>query len=162
MAIQTSSTFELGAAQKRVSIAGSIFQAIWSAVKVLVGIALAVIVVLILGQLVESAPSLFGSSTIVDESLTQSITRLLIYIAPFAAYGVCSRTARNHAPRRRQIVVALATAAIIYALVSIGQVVLEIGPYAEKPSFGLLEQRSKTARVESLDERSGVKRVSAM
>jgi hypothetical protein len=110
----------LSAAQKQATLSRRFFQIISNAVLVLLGIVLAVIVFVILGRFVKSAPSLLGSSTTVDETVTQTIARFLIYIAPFAAYGVCSRTARSQDEThpRRQMMVALAAASIIYAIVS--------------------------------------------
>jgi inositol-phosphate transport system permease protein len=156
MAIQTSIADEpliLGTVQEQASLSSRIFQIVSSAIQVLFGMELVVIVFMILGRLVKSAPSLFGSSTTVDETLTQTIAKFLIYIAPFAAYTVCSRMARsqNDIRPRRQITIALAAAAVIYAIVVMGQVVFEVGPYAEKPSFGLsLSRVENGARIASL------------
>ncbi len=158
MAIQTPPPYELtalSAAQKQATLSRRFFQIISNAVLVLLGIVLAVIVFMILGRFVKSAPSLLGSSTTVDETVTQTIARFLIYIAPFAAYGVCSRTARSQDEThpRRQIMVALAAASIMYAIVSIGQLAFEVGPYTEKPSFGFsLSKVENGARIESLVE----------
>jgi inositol-phosphate transport system permease protein len=158
MAIQTSPADEhltLGAAQERVTLTNRIFQVVSDAVQVLLGIELAVIVFMTLGRLIKSAPSLFGSSTIVDETLTQTIAKFLIYIAPFAAYGVCSRTARSQDDihPRRQIAVALVAAAVTYAIVVMGQVIFQVGPYSEKPSFGFsLSKVENGARIDFLEE----------
>ena len=163
MAVQTSSTYEtteIGAAQQHIPIAGSLLRILWNAMKVLIGIVLIMIVVLILGQLIKSAPSVLGSSANVDESLTDTIADFLIYIAPFAAYATCSRTARSQDRTRpgRQLAVALAAVIITYAVVSIGQRVFEVGPYSEKPSFGVtLSKVENGARVESMAE-AGVAR----
>ena len=156
MAIQTSPADEpltLGAALEQTPLANRIFQVVSDAVQVLLGIELAVIVFMILGRLIKSAPSSLGSSTTVDETVTQTIAKFLIYIAPFVAYGVCSRTAKsqNDLRPRRQITIALAAAAIVYALVLMGQVVFQVGPYAEKPSFGVsLSKVENGARIDSL------------
>jgi inositol-phosphate transport system permease protein len=156
MAIQTSPADEpliLGTGQDRAALSSRILQVVSSAIQVLFGIELIAIVFMILGRLIKSAPSLLGSSTTVDETLTQAIARFLIYIAPFAAYSVCSRMARSQddiRPRRR-ITIALAVAVGIYALVSMGQVVFKVGPYAEKPSFGFsLSKVENGARIDSI------------
>jgi inositol-phosphate transport system permease protein len=156
MTTPTSSADEpltLGAAQEQITLTNRIFQIVSDAVQVLLGIELAVIVFMILGRLIKSAPSLFGSSTTVDETLTQAIAKFLIYIAPFAAYGVCSRTARSQDDirPRRQITIALVAAAVTYAIVLMGQVIFQVGPYAEKPSFGVsLSKVENGARIDSL------------
>ncbi|MBN1454590.1 MAG: ABC transporter permease subunit, partial [Anaerolineales bacterium] len=156
MAIQTPPTdapLTLEVAQEHATLSNRVLQVVSDAVQVLLGIELAVIVFIILGRLIKSAPSLLGSSTIVDETLTRSIAKFLIYIAPFAAYGVCSRTARSQDdlhPRRR-IVIALAAAAVLYIIVTMGQVVFEVGPYTEQPSFGFsLSKVENGARIDSL------------
>jgi inositol-phosphate transport system permease protein len=156
MAIQTSPIDEpliVAAAQEQATLSSCVLQIVLSAIQVLFGIELVVIVFTILGRLIKSAPSLFGSSTTVDETLTQTIAKFLIYIAPFAAYSVCSRMAssQDDIRPRRQITIALAAAAVIYAIVLMGQVVFEVGPYAEKPSFGLsLSKVENGARIDSL------------
>ena len=141
MTIQTPTTRETTESAidpQRNNIYDSIYQTIVSGVKVLIGLELAVILVMTLGTLVKSAPSLLGSSTIVEETMTQAIALLLIYIAPFAAYITCGSNARSQDAfdPKRQLTIGLAAAIVIYVIVSMGQFVFEVGPYAEKPTLG--------------------------
>ena len=156
MATQTSPADDplaLGVAQEQTTLPARIFQVVSDAVQVLLGIELAVIVFMILGRLIKSAPSLLGSSTTVDETLTSTIANFLIYIAPFAAYAVCSRVARSQEDIhvRRRISIALTAAVVVYVIVLMAQVVFQVGPYSEKPSFGVsLSKVENGARIDSL------------
>lgn len=158
MAVQTLPTDEpvgWSAGQEQAALHHRIFQVVSSAIQVLFALELAVVVVTILGRLIKSSPSLFGSSTTVDQTVTKTIASFLIFIAPFAAYSVCGRMARSQGDmlRRRQIIIALGAAAVVYAVVVMGQVVFEVGPYSEKPSFGLsLSRVENGALIKSLVE----------
>jgi inositol-phosphate transport system permease protein len=150
-------TTESAFAPQRNNIYDSIYQTIVSGVKVLIGLELAVILVMTLGTLVKSAPSLLGSSTIVEETMTQAIALLLIYIAPFAAYITCGRNARSQDAfdPKRQLTIGLAAAIVVYVIVSMGQFVFEVGPYAEKPTLGFtLSEAENGALIEDIADDS--------
>ncbi len=156
MAVQASSTSEaaaIGAQQGAGPLFRGIAHAVRNAIQVLAALVLAAVIVSVLGRLIKSAPGLFGSSTTVDQSLTDVIAQFLTAVAPFVAYGVCSRTAKQQpgVGVRRKLAIALIATVIVYAIVSVGQFAFKTGPYAEQPSFGLTLSRAENgARVESL------------
>lgn len=122
---------------ERIGTGELVFQAVFSALITVMLLEVGVIVFRVLEPLIHSAPRLFGSDVTVDETFTRAIANALMVIAPFAAYAVAGLKMKPLAQfnRARAIGAALVAAAIVYALVSMGQFVFQIGPFSEQPSL---------------------------
>ncbi len=112
-------------------------QAIFTALVVALFFELGVILFKVLGPLIQSSPRLLGSELKVDETLTRALASALTLLAPFAAYVASGVKLRDLAAfdRRRAVRVALTATTIVYMLVTMGQYVFQVGPFAEKPSL---------------------------
>ncbi len=89
----------------------------------------------------------------VEESMTTSLARLLTIVLPFAAYIACASTLRSTARSEpvRAIVISLASVAIVFGVVTLGQYWLGIGPFSAANSLQLtLSQADNGVLVEAV------------
>lgn len=112
-------------------------QAVFTALIVVLFFELGVVLFKVLGPLIQSSPRLLGSDLKVDETLTRALANALTLLAPFAAYAACGVKMRELAAfdRRRAMRVAITATVIVYVIVTMGQYVFQVGPFAEKPSL---------------------------
>lgn len=122
---------------ERISTGELVFQAVYSALVSVMLLEIGVIVFRVLEPLVHHAPALFGSGATIDETFTRTIGNALMTIAPFLAYAVAGHKMKPlvSVNRARALGAALAAAAIVFVLVTMGQYVFRIGPFAERPSL---------------------------
>ena len=96
-----------------------------------------VAIMLLLALILEFVLGPAIASTQVEQTVTNVLTRLLIFLMPFAAYIVSSGSLREFAKKSpaQAIIAALIATAIIYAILSVGNFVFKSGPFAPRASL---------------------------
>jgi inositol-phosphate transport system permease protein len=114
----------------------------------LVALAMAVLIVLFQGVL---RPMVMSVG--VEESVTDTLARLLALLLPYAAYIASASTLRHLARLEtgRAIVTTLVAIAIVYAVVTTGQLIFGLGAFNARPSLQFtVSQAENGVRVDAL------------
>ncbi len=138
---------------ERVETSELIWQTVFNALVVLLFFQLGIIFFKVLEPLIRGAPRLLGSDLEINETLTTALTNILTFLAPFASYVACGFKVKELAKANlsRAFRVALTGVIIVYVIVSMGQFVFQVGPFAEKPALEMtLKQVEEGILVESV------------
>ncbi len=98
---------------------------------------LVVVIMAALAIFLESVLDPIIASTQVEQTITTALSRILIFILPFLAYMACGMAVHQLARTAwlRAGLTALIAAIVVFVVVSIGQYVLQQGPFAPRSSL---------------------------